>query len=245
MIKKVFITIIIFLAAFHFANAESNMMFDNANQMYRNKMYDSAASLYQQILDEGYVSADLYYNAGNAYYRTNKIGMAIWCYKKALQLDQQKNYRENLALAQRKIKEPIKPIQDIFFIRWWKGLVNLFSINTWSLIAIISFLIGIVILFIKRIGNANMNINRIKNIAFTLTAFSFIMMAITFVQGKFHYRGIIVREEVLFQPVTKDKPEYLNAGTEVEFVSPGMVQMKVALPDGRIGMIDASAFKKL
>lgn len=245
MRKKIFIAIIFSAFSFHFSNAESNMMFDNANQMYRNKMYDSAASLYQQILDDGFVSADLYYNAGNAYYRTNKIGMAIWCYKKALQLDGQKNYKENLALAQRKVKEPIKPLQDIFFIRWWKGLLHLFSLNTWSWLALSSFLIGIVMMFLKRNQSVSSTLMWVKNMAFVLTLFSFIMMLVVYMNDKYHYNGIIVRDEVLFQPVNKEKPEYLHAGTEVKFVSPGMVQMRVELPDGRIGMIDASAFKKL
>ena len=89
-------------------------MYVKANQLYHNKDYDSAARLYQQMLNDGYCSPDLYYNAGNAYYRTNQVGLAIWCYKKAIQIHPEKNYIDNLALANKRIREPIEKINEIF-----------------------------------------------------------------------------------------------------------------------------------
>lgn len=75
--------------------AGNNIMFDKANQLYHNKNYDSAAKLYQQMIDDGYCSSDLFYNTGNAYYRLNKIGLAIWCYEKAITIQPEKLYRES------------------------------------------------------------------------------------------------------------------------------------------------------
>lgn len=40
--------------------AGNNIMFDKANQLYHNKNYDSAAKLYQQMIQDGYCAADLY-----------------------------------------------------------------------------------------------------------------------------------------------------------------------------------------
>ena len=76
MNKIIYITFFFFLFAIE-SKAESNMMFEKANQLYHNKMYDSASVLYSQLINDSYLSPNLFYNAGNSFYRTEKIGLAI------------------------------------------------------------------------------------------------------------------------------------------------------------------------
>lgn len=226
-------------------SGENHIMFDKANQMYRNKMFDSAAGLYQQLMNDGYRSPDLYYNAGNAFYRINKIGWAIWCYRKALAMRSDKNYQDNLKLAQRRIESPIRPPQPIFFIRWWRGLVGFLSLNAWALMALISFLVGMGVLFYRRLTLNARPLTVLRYGAWLITLLALCMTAVNWMQTTYHYSGIVIKPDTWFRPESKGPPIQIPEGTEVEFVTKGQVQMVVKLPDGRVGQIEASAFKKL
>ena len=72
----------------------------DGDEHYRLGNYDLAASYYGLVLSTDYASADLYYNLGNCYYRTDQMGLAILYYKRALHLDpSMRDAKENLALS--------------------------------------------------------------------------------------------------------------------------------------------------
>ena len=60
--------------------------FDIANSYYNSSKYNKSIQLYEGILKDGWHSAYLYYNLGNAYYRNGMIGQSIWAYNKAISL---------------------------------------------------------------------------------------------------------------------------------------------------------------
>lgn len=233
-------------------SANNNMMYDKANQLYHNKSYDSAATLYQQMIHDGYCSADLFYNAGNAYYRINKIGMSIWCYEKAIQIDKQKNYLENLALAKKRIKEPIDEVKEIFFIRWWQSLYQLFSSNTWAILALIFFLLSFLILFLKKLNQQFQFSSSFNVLLFILSGCCLLMMAVNSYNKSNHFNAIVIEPQTLFSFVGKRAPLYLSEGIKVKVVNLNGVkgksnstQILVELPDGSEGLLDKSAIKSL
>lgn len=58
---------------------------------------------YEKLLQGGVESAALYYNLGNAYYRTGKIAASILNYERALKLDpNNKDAKYNLELVNSK-----------------------------------------------------------------------------------------------------------------------------------------------
>lgn len=61
--------------------------FDQANQLYSERTYDSAADYYQQIINTGVSNSSVYFNLGNAYYRLKKTGLARLYYEKAIRLN--------------------------------------------------------------------------------------------------------------------------------------------------------------
>ena len=61
--------------------------FDIANSYYNNSKYNKSIQLYEEIVEEGLHSEHLYYNLGNAYYRSGMVGQSIWAYNKALSLN--------------------------------------------------------------------------------------------------------------------------------------------------------------
>ena len=71
----------------------------NADDEYAKGNYQQAIKDYQEILKAG-VSSEIYYNLGNAYYRTDNITQALLAYERALQLSTGDNeIRFNLQYA--------------------------------------------------------------------------------------------------------------------------------------------------
>ena len=244
MYKIIYITFFLFVLAFE-SKAESNMMFEKANQLYHNKLYDSASALYTQLINDGYETPDLYYNAGNSFYRTEKIGLAVWCYKKALQLEKNLNIQDNLSLAQNKIKEPIYTQKDIFFIRWWKGLYNFFSVNVWAFISLFSFLIAMIILFIKKLKSDLLISKKVNISLFSFSIVSMFFMLVKYYNEAYHYHGIIINQTTFRKTYFDKNSMILSEGVEVEYNGIGKVGINVILPNGQEGIINANDFKKL
>lgn len=61
-------------------------VFEEANKAYQNGEFHKAAELYRQLCDEGYLSGNLYYNLGNAYFKLGAKGLAVLNYERARRL---------------------------------------------------------------------------------------------------------------------------------------------------------------
>ena len=57
------------------------------NEAYLHGDYAAAAAAYEELEHQGVVSADLYFNLGDAYFRKSALGPAIWAFEKASALD--------------------------------------------------------------------------------------------------------------------------------------------------------------
>ena len=76
---------------------------------YVRQQYQQAIADYEALLKKG-VSADVYYNLGNAYYRTDNITRAVINYERALLLSPgDPDIRVNLQLARSKTIDKIIP----------------------------------------------------------------------------------------------------------------------------------------
>jgi len=76
--------------------------FNNANAAYNAGNYAAAIHMYEQLISESVVSPAVFFNLGNAYFRTGRLGLAIANYERALQLAPSfDGARENLANAVR------------------------------------------------------------------------------------------------------------------------------------------------
>ncbi len=69
------------------AFAESNPQFSKANQQYAQGNFKQAISGYESIVRAGRWSANLFYNLGNAWFRSGDLGRAILNYERALALE--------------------------------------------------------------------------------------------------------------------------------------------------------------
>ena len=123
---------------------------EQANHIYGEGKYTEAIAVYKQLLLEKGESALVYYNLGNAYYKINEIAPAILNYERALLLNPRDgDARFNLEMAKLKTVDKIEPLGKFFLVQWLISFCNICSINQWSWIGIISFLllIGCLTLF--------------------------------------------------------------------------------------------------
>ena len=120
----------------------------NADDEYAKGNYQQAIKDYQEILKIG-VSSEIYYNLGNAYYRTDNITQALLAYERALQLSPGDNdIRFNLQYARSKTIDKITPETEMFFVTWYNSLVNFTSVDRWANTAIVSIVMALLLILV-------------------------------------------------------------------------------------------------
>jgi tetratricopeptide (TPR) repeat protein len=113
------------------------------NNYYAKGQYKEAAASYQKLVNEGYQSAEVYYNLGNAYYKLGNIASAILYYEKARLLspgDDDINF--NIRLANSKITDKVDEAPEFFISKWWNEFILSFSVNALGIASILFVLLG-------------------------------------------------------------------------------------------------------
>jgi tetratricopeptide (TPR) repeat protein len=85
-----------------------NQAFDQANAAYDAGDYQTAIDAYEQLISESVVHPVVFFNLGNAYYRSGCLGAAVANYERALQLNPRaEDARENLDKCVRETKQQL------------------------------------------------------------------------------------------------------------------------------------------
>ena len=119
-----------------------------ADSAYVRGNYQEAIKGYESLLKQG-ASAEIYYNLGNAYYRTENITRAVLNYERALLLSPgDGDIRFNLQIARSKTIDKIVPESEMFFVTWYRSLVNIMSVDGWGRMALVSLALVIVLFLV-------------------------------------------------------------------------------------------------
>ncbi len=120
--------------------ADRNTLWDKANTAYYNNDFSGAIALYDSIEQSGMVSAKLYYNMGNAWFKAGRIGKSILYYNKARRLAPGDNDIEhNLEIANTYTRNRIEPIPEFFVKRWMGSLSSIMGGNAWAALSVVFF----------------------------------------------------------------------------------------------------------
>ena len=128
----------------------------NADAEYQKGNYQQAIKDYEELLRGG-VSADVYYNLGNAYFRTDNVTKAVLAYERAhLLAPGDKDINFNLQFARSKTIDKITPVSEMFFVTWYKSLVSCMSVDSWAksgiAAVVVALLLVLVYLFAPSVG---------------------------------------------------------------------------------------------
>lgn len=129
--------------------------YEQANQLYADKKYTEAAELYETIIQSEGVSPELYYNLGNAYFKSNELAKAILNYERALRIaPSYGDAKFNLAFANQQVVDNIDQMDTFFLKKWMTELMKTRSSNHWFYTAAILFLVALISFLIFAFGNA-------------------------------------------------------------------------------------------
>ncbi len=102
-------------------------LFAEGNRLYRQEDYRGALDNYLRIRDAGFESPALYYNIGNAYFKTDELGRAVLFYERARRLaPNDADILANLELARSLGTDEIVPLPRFWLFRvgsWWTNLL--------------------------------------------------------------------------------------------------------------------------
>src|SRR6266404_4838400 len=105
--------------------------FEQANKFYEQSNFTEAAAAYARVIDGGQVSPALYFNLGNALFKSGQIGRAILSYRQAEQLaPRDPDIRANLRFARNRVEgAEAQPAVG------WRRLTAHLTVNEWTALA--------------------------------------------------------------------------------------------------------------
>lgn len=226
---------------------ENQVFLDSANNAYSKGNFETAINYYEKIINNGYEATEVYYNLGNAYYKSNKIAFAILNYERALKIaPDDEDIKFNLKLANQRIVDKIEIVPQLFITEWKEGFMNSHSEKGWSLICIGLFSISLVLLAIYLMSNKLL----VKQSCFGLALLFFLSSLFTFFIAKNQYKILTGNKEaiVVSSPVdvTSSPTEnttrifVLHKGTKVSIIKTNADWAEIKLSNGNIGWVKTS-----
>ena len=218
-----------------------------ADSAYVQEHYQQAIKDYEALLKQG-VSADLYYNLGNAYYRMDNITQAVLNYERALLLSPgDKDIRFNLQMARSKTIDKITPESEMFFVTWYRSLVNLQSVDAWARLALIALVVAIILALAYLFADAVW----LRKLGFFGGAFFVLVFLVSNLfawqqkRALVHRTGAIVIKSAVNVKSTPSKNGtdlfILHEGTKVNITDGTMKGWKeIRVADGKEGWVETS-----
>jgi tetratricopeptide (TPR) repeat protein len=124
--------------------ADNDSLYYTANKFYQEGKYEEAIATYDSIINAGFESANLYYNLGNSFFRSNKLGKARLYYEKALKLEPaDEDSRANLRYLNELLSDRFEEVPVIFYKTWIKSVLLSLSSNQWAYCSMFSFILAV------------------------------------------------------------------------------------------------------
>lgn len=246
MVMLLMLTLMMFPMTIHAVTKQ------DADAEYSKGNYQQAIKDYEELLKAG-ESAELYYNLGNAYYRTENITRSVLNYERALLLNPaDEDIRFNLQMARSKTIDKITPESEMFFFTWYRSLVNLMTIDNWARLAIASMILTLILALVYLFAS-HLTLRKIGFYGGVLFLVVFLLSNLFAFQQKqmlMKRNGAIV---IAPSVSIKKTPEanstdqgVIHEGTRVDIIDDTMRDWKeIHLADGREGWIPTSQIEKI
>lgn len=249
--KSIFITVILLILIL-VPSAGYSVEKKNTDIEYSKGNYQRAIKEYEEMLKKG-PSADIYYNLGNAYYRTDNITRAVLNYERARLLSPgDKDIAFNLQMARSKTIDKITPKSEMFFVTWYRALVNSIATDSWAVVAVVGIAVALLLVLLYLFSSSSLY----RKIGFfgSFSCFFLFVLANIFA---YQQKQLLLKRNgaiVVYQSaVIKSTPSkvgkdlfIIHEGTRVEVTDATMKDWKnVRLDDGREGWISSSMIEMI
>jgi tetratricopeptide (TPR) repeat protein len=151
MLQSVGVVLLLLASASAARGEATSDTFLQANKLYEEAKYSQAAAMYEELIHSGHVSPALYFNAGNAWFKTGQIGRAIYDYRRAEQLaPRDPDIRANLEIARSKAGTSSAGLPGSRWTRW----VGRLTLNEWSVAASAAVAALFIVLTARQLSSA-------------------------------------------------------------------------------------------
>jgi len=146
------------------ADDAARALWQHATEAYADKRFSEAVEAFTRIADQGYVSAELFYNLGNAWFKAGQnnvgangrqfaggeLGRAVLNYRRALKIDpSMSDAQYNLDLAVDYTNDT-DGVPEFVMARVWRSLRDMLSSNAWGAVSIVilALMLALTILYL-------------------------------------------------------------------------------------------------
>lgn len=243
-----------------FAMQENEQLFLNGNQNYQQENYDEAISSYESILKNGYESWELYFNLGNAYFRSGRVGKAILNYERARRLAPlNADIRHNLEIANLSIADKVEVPPKFFLIEIGSAVVESLglklNLNELTKYVLLVYLI-LMFLLIARILVVRPEIRRIL-FYFIIPIFILLILIVITLQveiysDKKNVDAILIASEVDVYGAPEENSKLLfslHEGVKIRIQNnldkDNAKWLEIQLSDGKTGWVRDTGFERI
>ena len=226
--------------------------FDKGNKYYEKENYEAAVSSFENVLNSGKQSAELYFNLGNCYYKLHKVAPAVYNYEKALLLSpNDPEIKTNLEFARKMAIDDIKVIPKVGFNKLFADFTSKYHYDTWAWIAV-SFAFLFLLFFVGYYFSQTTVLKRLFFVGMFLWLVGIVLSSASGFYEK--SRNANERPAIVFAETTPLKSEpkasgqdatVLHEGTKVFIIESIANWKKVELTDETTGWIEDSAIKEI
>ncbi|MFA3782436.1 tetratricopeptide repeat protein [Melioribacteraceae bacterium 4301-Me] len=247
----IFFFFVIFSVSAVYSQSVEQLM-KQGNDLYQKGDYEQAINMYSEILNKGYESAPLYYNLANAYFRANKLGLAILYYEKGLKLKpDDEDIQYNLKIANSRTVDKIQELPKLFFAQWWEILITSLSINALSVLLIIvfiAFLSSVAVYLLSK----NFRLQRASFFSGSIILALLIIVLIVFIarinrETSSNY-AVLIEPSITAKiaPDEKSSDAFLiHEGIKFQLLDHVNGWSEIKLNDGKIGWLPDNSFGKI
>ena len=229
---------------------QTDFLFQQGVDAYQAGDYGIAIERFESALQHGRESAALYFNLGNAYYKTDDIARAIVNYERAKKLnayDDDINF--NLQIAQLSVVDKIPTPEMDYFFKFWQRVKNGLSLSFLTLLTLGAYIL-LIGLWIMKLLIKRASVQNVIRYTFTPTLIALVLGSLLFglrvrEDLTIHYGVILEQKIAITSSPSEDATEVfaLHEGVKVKIIARSGEFSRIRLSDGKDGWVATAALE--
>ncbi|MDB6027585.1 MAG: Aerotolerance-related exported protein [Verrucomicrobiales bacterium] len=213
-------------------------VFNNANKLYEQQKYPAAAAEYEKLLQSSNLAPEIYFNLGNAYFKSGQLGRGIAAYRNAeLLAPRDPNIRANLQFARNEANK--KSSQSL-----WTEVIHTLTLNEWAIAAAVCIWLVFGLLILSHWRTESKKLLRIWSAVIGVIGLFFVVCLGSAFRDRFLITSavVVVQEAVVRRgPVEESQSAFtLRDGAEIFVLNRKDKWLQVVDASRRIGWLPES-----